>query len=159
VFVASADAGVTDLSEQQICDIWSGRVTRWKEVGGSELPIAVRDRPEHGSNKQAIRENFACFADLKVASRVIGDEKNSDLIKSMKELSGAIGFMPLSEAKLTHYKLGIGLGFVYKKPLSPDIMAFIDYLKTETVREVIRQTGHIPTWRHEVIVQAKSPIR
>src|SRR5947209_11819917 len=56
-FVVSADAGVSDLTEQQICDIFAGRVTRWKEVGGSDLPIAVQDRPDSGSNMQAIRGN------------------------------------------------------------------------------------------------------
>jgi phosphate transport system substrate-binding protein len=173
-FVVSADAGVSDLSEQQICDIFSGRISGWKEVGGNDLPIAVQDRPDSGSNMQAIRGNFACFANLKVTSSARPNERNSDLVESMKKLSGAIGFMPLSEATLhgfktvtlngvgpdmEHYKLGVGLGFVYKKPLPPDIVAFIDYLKTEPARNLIRQTGHTPAWPREVIVQAKSPTK
>ena len=171
VFVVSADTGVKDLSERKICDIWSGRVMNWREVGGNDLPVAVRDRPENGSNKQAIRENLACFADLKVASSVVEEEKNSDLVKSMKEVSGAIGFMPLSEARLhgfktitinqlagdtADYKLVIGLGFVYKNTLSPAIRAFFEYLNTETALQVIRETGHTPGPRHEVVVHAQS---
>jgi len=174
VFVASTDVGVRDLSEQQICDIWSGRVTNWKEVGGNNLPIAVRDRPEHGSNKEAIRQHLACFTDLKVTSRAFEEPKNIDLVETMKHLSGAIGFMPLSEALFndlkpvtlngvagdnTNYKLGIGLGFVYKQTLSPNIVAFIDYLKTDTARQVIRQTGHTLSWRQEFIGQTQSQIR
>ena len=69
--------------------------------------------------------------------------------------------MPLSESLLhgfttvtldgvapgrPHYRLGIGLGFVYKKPFSSSIQAFIDYLKTDPARKIIRQTGHTPVW-------------
>jgi phosphate transport system substrate-binding protein len=173
-FVVSADAGVSDLSQQQICDIWSGRLTNWKELGGSDAPIAVQDRPDSGSNMQALRGNLACFANLKVTSKARFNEWNHDLVHSMKSLSGAIGFMPLSEAQLhgfktvtvdrvapdqDHYKLVIGLGFVYKKPLATEIKAFIDYLKSEPARQVIRQTGHTPAAPREVIVQAQSPVR
>src|SRR5207249_4198082 len=38
-FVVSRETGVRDLSQQQICDIFSGRVTNWKEVGGHDLLI------------------------------------------------------------------------------------------------------------------------
>jgi hypothetical protein len=77
----------------------------------------------------------------------------------MKSFAGAIGFMPLSEAELygyptvtldgvaphmPQYKLGIGLGFVYQKPLPPSVQVFIDYLKTEPAREIMRKTGHVP---------------
>lgn len=174
VFVASPDAGVRNLSEQQICDIWSGRATNWKEVGGNDLPIAIRDRPEHGSNKEAIRQRLGCFTDLKVTDRAFEEPKNNDLVVSLKRLSGAIGFMPLSEALYnnlkpvtldgvagdsTNYKLAIGLGFVYKKALPPAIAAFIDYLKTDTARQVMRQTGHAVTWRQEFIGQTQSQVR
>lgn len=169
-FVVSAHAAVSGLSEQQICDIWSGRVTSWKEVGGSDLPIAVQDRPDSGSNMQALRGKLACFTSLKVTSSARSNERNSDLVQSIKEISGAVGFMPLSEAQLhgfrtitvervapdqDDYKLVIGLGFVYKQPLPAEIAAFIDYLKSEPARQVIRQTGHTPASPREIIVQAR----
>ena len=169
-FVVSGDAGVDNLSEQQICDIWSGRFTGWKAVGGRDLPIAVQDRPDSGSNMQTLRGKLDCFTKLKVTSGAHYNEKNSDLVDSMKSISGAIGFMPLSEAKLhgfktltldrvapdqDHYKLVIGLGFVYKKPLPAEIAAFIDYLRSEPARQAVRQTGHTPAATREVIVQAR----
>lgn len=169
-FVVSGDAGVDNLSEQQICDIWSGRLTGWKAVGGRDLPIAVQDRPDSGSNMQTLRAKFDCFSKLKVTSGAHYNEKNSDLVRSMKSSSGAIGFMPLSEAQLhgfktitldrvapdqDQYKLVIGLGFVYKKPLPAEIAAFIDYLRSEPARQAMRQTGHTPSATREIIVQAR----
>lgn len=163
VFVVSPDAGVSDLSERQICDIFSGRITNWKEVGGPHLSIAVQSRPDFGSNMLKIRKKIACFADLQVTPRAHHNFRNANLVESMKISSGAIGFMPLSEAKLngfttvtldgvapvrSNYKLGIGLGFVYKKPFSSSIQAFVDYLKTDPAREIMRQMGNIPDWRN-----------
>lgn len=174
-FVVSPDARVSKLDEQQICDIFSGRVTNWKEVGGHDLHIAVQARPDSGSNMQAIRKSIGCFASLQVNSSARFNLRNSDLVESMKTVSGAIGFMPLSEALLhgfktvilnrvapdmVHYKVGVGLGFVYKKPLPPSIQAFIDYLKSEPARQIIRRTGHMPAaTSHEVIVHAQSSNR
>ena len=161
-FVVSPDTGVSDVNEQQICAIYSGRITNWKEVGGKDLPIAVQARPNQGSNMQTIRKHLACFADLQVTPKAHLNVRNANLVESMQTFSGAIGFMPLSEAErhgfttatlnrvapsMPHYTLGIGLGFVHKKPFSPSIQAFIDYLKSEAARKIVRQTGHIPVWK------------
>ena len=157
-FVVSRDAGVRDLSSQQICDIFSGRVTNWKAVGGHDVSIDVQSRP-NGSNLQTIRKNIKCFAELQVTPQAHFNERNADLVASMKTRPGAIGFMPLSEAVLHGYQavtlegtpatapaypLGIGLGFVHKGALTPGIQAFLGYLETEPARDIMRKTGHLP---------------
>jgi len=158
-FVVGSQAGVRDLSEQQICDVFAGRLTNWKQAGGNDLPIEVQARPEDGSNMRTIRREMACFAKLQITPSARANLRNSDLVESMKQLPGAIGFMPLSEAKLhdfkvvtldgvapgtPDYKLGIALGFVYKKDLPPNIQEFIAYLKTVPAQEIMRKTGHVP---------------
>jgi len=157
-FVVSRETGVRDLSQQQICDIFSGRVTNWKEVGGHDLLIDVQGRPD-GSNLQTIRKTLRCFAELQVTPKAHFNEHNADLVASMKDRRGAIGFMPLSEVVLhgyhavtldgtpataSAYPLGIGLGFVHRGELSPGTRAFLDYLETEPARDTMRKTGHVP---------------
>jgi len=157
-FVVSRETGVRDLSQQQICDIFSGRVTNWKEVGGHDLLIDVQARPD-GSNLQTIRKNLRCFAELQVTPKAHFNEHNADLVASMKTFRGAIGFMPLSEVVLhgvqavtldgtpataSAYPLGIGLGFVHRDELSPGTRAFLDYVETEPARDIMRKTGHVP---------------
>jgi phosphate transport system substrate-binding protein len=158
-FVVSPQAGVKNLSEAQICAIYAGRLSNWKEVGGWDFPIHVQSRPDGGSNMQTIRKQIACFTDLEVTSKANFNLRNSDLVNSMKTIPGAIGFMPLSEAELhgfsvvsldgvapdkQHYKLGIGLGFVYKQSLTPSIQDFVDYLSTVPAKKIMRDTGHVP---------------
>jgi phosphate transport system substrate-binding protein len=158
-FVVSPKAGVRDLTEAQICDIFSGRVSNWKDVGGNDLPTDVQSRPEDGSNMRTIRKQMACFTKLEVTPTAHDNLRNPDLVASMKAFAGALGFMPLSEAELhgfhvvtvdgvapstPRYKLGIGLGFVYKAAFSPSLQAFLDYLKTDAARAIMRKTGHVP---------------
>jgi len=158
-FVVSPQAGVKNLNEAQICNIYAGRVSNWQEVGGRDLPIAVQSRPDGGSNMETIRNQIACFSDLEVTPKAHFNLRNGDLVDSMQRISGAIGFMPLSEAELhgfsvislggvapdeQHYKLGIGLGFVYKRPLTPSMQNFVDYLSTTPAKQIMRDTGHVP---------------
>ena len=161
VFVVARETGVRDLNEQQICDIFNGRVANWRAVGGNDLPIDVQARPD-GSNLQTIRKNVPCFATLEVTPKAHFNERNADLVAAMKTFPGAIGFMPLSEAVLhryqaitiggvapsmPQYKLGIGLGFVHKGELPAAVQAFLEYLWTEQAGEIIRTTGHVPVDR------------
>jgi len=157
-FVVDPKVGINNVNEQQLCDIFSGRITNWKAIGGKNLPIAVQSRPL-GSNLLTIRKNIACFAQLELTPKAHFNEHNADLVASMQRITGAIGFMPLSEATLhgyhmvtlngvaptqPQYKLGIGLGFVYKKSLPSSVQAFLAYLKTTPARDIMRQTGHVP---------------
>ena len=158
-FVVNPQAGVNNVSEQHLCDIFSGRITNWKAVGGKNLPIDVQSRPPLGSNVQTIRQNIACFARLELTPQAHFNERNADLVASMQRFAGAIGFMPLSEAVMhgyhvvtldnvaplqPQYKLGIGLGFVYQKSLPSNVQAFLDYLKTAPAHDIMRKTGHVP---------------
>ena len=158
-FVVNPKTGVRNLTEKQICDVFSGRVSNWKQVGGKDLPIDVQARPEDGSNMRTIRQHMACFTKLEITPGAFMNVRNPDLVASMKSFAGALGFMPLSEAEQhgyqvitvdgiaptsPRYKFGIGLGFVYKVAFSPSIQAFLDYLKTDAARSIMRKTGHVP---------------
>jgi len=158
VFVVGAQAGVRSLSQHQICQLFSGRMTNWKDVGGNDVLVDVQSRP-NGSNLQTITKNIPCFAGLVVTPNANYNERNADLVASMKRFPGAIGFMPLSEAVLYGYQavaldgalptmpdypLGIGLGFVHKGALPLGVQAFLNYLRTEAAHTIMRTTGHLP---------------
>ncbi len=159
VFVVSTNVGVANLSEAQICGIYSGQITNWREVGGKDMPIQAQTRPEGGSNLILIRKHLSCFTDLKFGPDVRDNFRNSDLVNTMQTTPSALGFMPLSEAMFNgiksvslngvepldkNYKLGIGLGFVYKKTPSPSARAFLDYLATKRAKKIMKDTGHVP---------------
>ena len=158
VFVVHRDVKLTALTQDQICDIYAGKMTNWEDLGGPNLAIKVQARPEDGSNMVAIREKIGCFKDLEVIATGELNKRNADMITSIGSKPGAIGFMPLSEARKHKYamlKLGtqdptspayslwISLGFVHKDPLAGPAKEFVDFLATEPAQAVIRK-DHIP---------------
>ena len=42
------ESGVTNLTKQQLIDIFTGKITNWKEVGGADENIVLITRPESG---------------------------------------------------------------------------------------------------------------
>ena len=41
VFIVNEDNPVTDLTQQQLRDIYAGKITNWKDVGGQDLDIVA----------------------------------------------------------------------------------------------------------------------
>lgn len=53
VFVVNADNPVDTLTQQQLKDIYSGKITNWSEVGGPDMPITAYQR-----NRDSGSQNF-----------------------------------------------------------------------------------------------------
>ncbi len=51
--VANPGVGAKNVTKQQLVDIFDGKVTNWKEVGGSDVKIVVINRPK-GSGTRAV---------------------------------------------------------------------------------------------------------
>lgn len=59
VFLVPAESPVTDLTSQQVYDIYTGRITNWKEIDPSlDLAITAYQRP-HASGSQVMMTNLA----------------------------------------------------------------------------------------------------
>ncbi len=57
VFITHKDNPVESLTTQEIKDIYSGKITNWKEVGGEDIEIVAYQRNE-GSGSQSMLERF-----------------------------------------------------------------------------------------------------
>lgn len=51
VFLTSKDNPVKDLSFKEIKEIYAGKITNWKEVGGKDLAIKAYQRPENSGSQ------------------------------------------------------------------------------------------------------------
>lgn len=56
VFLANKDNPVKGLTLEQIRDIYTGRTTNWKEVGGSDMPITPYQRPVNSGSQTGFLE-------------------------------------------------------------------------------------------------------
>ena len=55
VFITNTGNPVTELSTQQIHDIYTGRITNWSEVGGEDIEIRAFQRRENSGSQTLMR--------------------------------------------------------------------------------------------------------
>ncbi|HXV09822.1 MAG TPA: substrate-binding domain-containing protein [Burkholderiales bacterium] len=96
VFGVNETVPVSHLTAQQVCDIYSGKVANWKPLGGPDLEIAVRTRPESEVDAEVVREGIACLKDLKMAESVKAMPKSGDMAKELAAVPGAIGMTSMT---------------------------------------------------------------
>jgi phosphate transport system substrate-binding protein len=84
--------GVTDLSAQEIRDIYTGAISYWWEVGGPKREIEVHEHEEgsviwrHFMNRLGLEETIAHFA----------WGSNSEMKKAVEQADNAIGYVTLN---------------------------------------------------------------
>lgn len=93
LFAVHPSVKVKALSGQQICDIYAGKITDWKQVGGSSARIVVLTRPENESAKIAIRSGLGCFAGLTETSAAITLAKSQEMRDTLIKTANAIGMI------------------------------------------------------------------
>ncbi|HER2178018.1 TPA: substrate-binding domain-containing protein, partial [Streptococcus pyogenes] len=93
--VSNKDAGVQDLTKQQLIDIFSGKITNWKDVGGKDQAIVIVNRPS-SSGTRATFENFALGTKVEDIQGSIQEDSSGTVKKLVAETPGAIGYLALS---------------------------------------------------------------
>lgn len=131
----NAAVSVTKLTKDQIADIYTGKITNWKDVGGEDIPIVVVTSKK-GTGTQAAFEELVLKKQDTVASArtVASDREQIPLVARMK---GAIGYG--SKSLITGMKEKVKIVDTSKivRPLSlitkgePDAetQKLLDYLK------------------------------
>jgi len=93
LFAVHPSVTVKAFSGQQLCDIYAGKITDWKQVGGSSARIVVLTRPENESAKIAIRNGLGCFAALTETPAAIILAKSQEMKDTLIKTPNAIGMI------------------------------------------------------------------
>ncbi|MFN0303152.1 MAG: substrate-binding domain-containing protein [Burkholderiales bacterium] len=166
VFVAGSGANVTSLTSAQVRDIFSGRIRRWAEVGGADVPIRVVTREPTAAVATALRNAFPEFADAKTfeEAKLAGrSAENLELLFRYRMAIGLSSWVEVREAShrlavLTidgkvatneavrsgRYPAAIEHAFVWKGRLEHTAERFIDFVYTPRGQAVLMRFGLIP---------------
>lgn len=87
---------VNNLTEAQICGIFSGRIKSWKEVGGEESKIMLLTRKQEDNNTEVMREKIACFKDLKVSSEAVALSKGTEVLDAVNKRPSATAIVSVA---------------------------------------------------------------
>ena len=90
-----AEAGVTDLTKDQLISVFTGETTNWSEVGGPDEDIILITRPE-SSGTRATYEKYALDGNKEASNTSMETDDSGVLLQNVKDTKGAIGYVALS---------------------------------------------------------------
>jgi phosphate transport system substrate-binding protein len=91
--------GVKDLSSRQLADIYAGKITNWKDVGGPDKPINTVSRLP-GSGTRATFDQYVLNGGIEApGDRNQSANQSSDLVNTVQKTEGAIGYVATFYAK------------------------------------------------------------
>ncbi len=152
---------LTGLSAEQIRDIFSGRITRWNEVGGEDARIHVYAREEASGTHEVfwgillkkepivmtaniIQSNGAMKVAVSRDRHAIGYMSIGHIDSEVKPLA-VDGVSPSQETAVDGtYSVVRQLYMNTKGEPSPLVRSFIDYILSEEGAGIIRDSGYIP---------------
>ena len=162
VFIVNEDNPVQALSQQQLRDIYAGKITNWKDVGGDDGEIVLVGR-EAGSGT---RDGFESIVDVKDSCKYAQELTATGAVISAVEANPlAIGYASLSAVGDTvamvtvegvecsedtvkdgSYKIQRPFVFVTNKSaaLSEQAQAFFDFATSADAADLIRTAGAVP---------------
>jgi len=159
LMVANKDVtGVTNLTTQQATDIWTGKITNWKDVGGPDLPIVLVLRPE-GSGTRAVFKAKVLNGATEASGQALTEDSSGAVAQAVGQTSGATSVLALAYFGPNQATLvGIGLdgvqasvatisdgtyklqdnGHMYTKGEADGLKkAFLDYMMTDQVQKTL----------------------
>ena len=165
VFGVNSTVPVVNLTAQQICDVYAGKTSNWKALGGPEMQIAARTRPDSEVDTEVVRDNIACLKDLKMPEAVKVMPRAGDMATELAATAGAIGMTTMtvveqSQGKIKAlsingidpsaqnverkaYRLVRESFFVIKTPASPAVARFLEFTRSAMGHTVITANGAI----------------
>lgn len=161
--VSNKDVGVDNLTKAQLVDIFTGKVTNWKDVGGKDEKVVLVNRPA-SSGTRATFEKYALGAKSEDLPDSITEDASGTVRKLVSETPGAIGYLALSylddsiqalkyegvEATAENVAAGTYPVWAYEHMYTkgePDgaLKAFLEYMVSDEIQQKeVKDLGYIP---------------
>lgn len=174
VFIVNEDNPVDSLTGDQIRGIYSGKITNWREVGGSDSAIVSFQRPElSGSQTMMLKLMMKDTAMMTPTTEQISDTME-DIIEDVATYNNSAnaigysvyyyakymftqpglkfltvdGFLP-SNATINDRSYGYVNPFFGVLPLNPDPAAatLLDWLLTRDGQKLLQDCGYVPVMK------------
>jgi len=101
------DAGVTQLTGEQVRGIYQDEITNWSEVGGPDQEIFVVGRAEGSGTDTSFRLNMLGSADASMSGVNSRFGQNQQVAEAVSNNDGAIAYMALAFTSGTVQPIGI----------------------------------------------------
>lgn len=160
--VVNSQVTVDSLTSQQLIDIFTGKITNWKDVGGNDQQIVILNRPS-SSGTRATFKKYALNGADEAEGQALTEESSGAIKKAIQDTPGAISYLALSyldsSVKVLKYE-GVeataenvtngsypiwSYEHMYTKGEAEGLTkAFIEYIMGEDFKSTIKEMGYIP---------------
>lgn len=165
--IVNRDVGVSDVSMEQLRDIFLGKITNWKELGGADQEIVILNRAA-GSGTRATFEKWALDGETAIKAQ---EQDSSGMVRQIvADTPGAISYVAFSYVTDEVATLSIdgvkptdenvtsndwviwAYEHMYTKGEPTELTKeFLDYMVSDEIQDtVVEKLGYIPISEMEV---------
>lgn len=168
--IVNAELGVVDLTKDEIRDIFTGKITNWKKVGGPDEKITVVSREAGSGTRGAFTELTGVMVKDGEGNEVdnttldaIVQPSTGSVLQTVGSTPGAIGYVsmeavnenvtalringvPITKETVLDGSYAISRPFIYAvaAEVSEAAQAFIDFVMSDEGQALIEENGFIP---------------
>jgi len=156
---------VSQLTRQQLEDIFTGKITNWSQVGGANMKIVVYSRETSSGTYEFFKESV--LENKNYMASVLSMPATGAIIQSVSQTQGAIGYVGLAylndnvkalkvsydginyvapsyaNAKNKSYPVVRPLMFYYLKTDEAKVKPFIDFILSKEGQTIVDEIGYI----------------
>lgn len=165
VFAVSANVGVDNLTEQELADIFSGRLTNWQQVGWERSPINLFIREEGESSWQVVIDHLPSFKNMGHPKFGRIQYHDYEMVSKLETYRNSIGVLtgssvtgkkikaiaidnvtPTPDNIISgKYRLSSVYALIFKNKNRHGLPEkFIDFISSETGHGIITANGMVP---------------
>ena len=164
--VAHPSSPVKQLTRQQLEDIFRGKITNWKQVGGDDRKIVVYSRETSSGTYEFFKESVLKNKNYMASS--LSMPATGAIIQSVSQTKGAIGYVGLAyvsprvktlsvsydgkhyaaptveNATNKTYPIVRPLYYYYNVKKKAEIDPLVQYILSPDGQDIIKKSGYIP---------------
>ncbi len=163
---------IEKLTKEQIRDIFTGRITNWKELEGEDQEIVPVLRETSSGTYEYFKNEV--LDNENPTAKALSQGSNGGVVQTISQTPGAIGFIGfafedsdkakalsiswdggenyiepvLERAMRKEYPLARPLFFYHRKKDAAKVAPFVDFILSERGQEIVREVGYIPVKKY-----------
>lgn len=155
------DNPVTELTSEQITQIFTGEITNWKDLGGNDQAITVIGREAASGTRDGFESIFGCEGNCKYAAEVtstgevvskVGSDPSAIGYVSLDSVNDSITACKVDGVEATEeniidgsYKAQRPFIQIYKKGSDSELIkAWFDFVYSDEGQQIISDVGLVP---------------
>jgi phosphate transport system substrate-binding protein len=158
---------VKKLTREQLENIYTGKITNWKDVGGSDMSIVCYSRESSSGTYEFFKEHV--LKGKNYSSTCLNMPATGSIIQSVSQTTGAIGYVGLAyvnksvsaiavsidkgvtyvspsleTAKDKTYPIVRPLYFYYLKTMESALQSAMDWVTGTAGQKIVTEVGYVP---------------